>query len=133
MAVNARSSLLFAGAALLVGCSDLSAATTDGPLSVEVTLDGSNSKQVAGEAWSATVCADDSCKTFSPASCAADTGNNCLPGPMTIIFHYPRIKDRPSTLSVRIVSDAGKILYTNSKSNDCRLVQNICKAKFLLP
>lgn len=133
MAVSARLVTLMTAAALLAGCGNFAESRLDGPYYLDVHLQGTF-KQVPGEAWNATVCADDTCKTFSPASCEADTGENCNIGAgMTITFQYAKTKDRPHQLSVRIVSDAGKLLYTDSKSNDCRLVQNICTAKFLIP
>lgn len=133
MAMSTRLLAAMAGAALLAGCGNFAESTFGGPYYLDVHLQGAF-KQVPGEAWRATVCADDTCKTFSPASCAADTGTNCYIGAgMTFTFQYPETKDRPRQLSVRIVSDAGKLLYSDAKSNDCKLVQNTCTAVFLIP
>lgn len=135
MAVRARLAVALTGVTLLLACGGYAPVIgRGGPLYVYVSVDGSNSKQVTGEQWRATVCADDTCKTFSPHTCEANAGRDCyIGGGLTVIFKYPKLEDRPHTLSVRIVSFAGKLLYTDSKSNDCRLVQNICTAKFLLP
>lgn len=129
-----RLALLPGVVALLVGCGGSTPAAAPGPVALDVQVVIRSSSVVPGNDWNATVCADDTCKTFSPASCEANSGNDCIIGVgMQIFFKYPTAADLPQNLSLRIVSATGKLLYSDSKKNDCHLVLANCETTFIVP
>ncbi len=129
-----RGSMLPGTVVLLVRCGGSAPAAAPGPVELDVQVVLNSSSVVPGNDWNATVCADDTCKTFSPASCEANSGNDCIIGVgMEIFFKYPTAADLPQHLSLRIVSNAGKLLYSDGKKNDCHLVLANCQTRFIIP
>lgn len=131
-----RLTVLLAATALVAACGSGTRSFTPSPVELWVTLEIGSSSIGERTDWKATVCADKKCKTFSPASCEADHGRECIIGiGMTIIFKYPHTADLPDQVSLRIVSDSGETLYSKGGPNRCTSNYNfsICTSRFFVP
>lgn len=130
----ARHGLLLVAMALVAACGSSAPAASPGPVYLWVSLDMGSSPIGERTDWSATVCADQDCRSYSVASCQAAPEDACFIGVgITVQFKYGSAADLPQHLSVRIVSDSGKLLYSHAKNDDCHLEQAICESTFIVP